>query len=138
MVRTVAPDGVVGPELRAKFDEAARREKAEKEARVKKPTGAQVSPLAPQADDADGSKAPEADDADGAKAPEADDAGGEVDGGRPALLAAAGDVAACDEGGQGGPVVGVGEEKGDEAGMPTAGSISGESAGGDAPPGELS
>ena len=126
MVRTVAPDDVVGPELRAKFDEAARREKAEKKARVKKPTGAQVSPLAPQADDADG-----------AKAPEADDAGGEVDGGRPALLAAAGDVAACDEGGQGGPVVGVGEEKGDEAGMPTAGSIAGESAGGDAPPGEL-
>ena len=94
--------------MRVKLEEAARREKAEKKARVKKPTGAQVSPLAPQADDADGSKAREADDADGSKAPEADDAGGEVDGGRPALLAAAGDVAACDEGGQGGPVVGVG------------------------------
>ena len=48
MVRTVAPDEVIGPKLRAKFDEAARREKAEK-ARAKKPGGAKVSP---EADDA--------------------------------------------------------------------------------------
>ena len=100
MLRTVAPDEVVGPELRAKFDEAARREKAEKKARAKKPPGAKVSP-------------------------EADEAGGTDS---LALPVAAGDASARGAGAQEEEeaVAGVEEEKGSEPAGPRVESIAGE------------